>query len=150
MLAGQAYLGLSGGYRVGPSGFWREVSMSDRREGWSRREFVSALTLAGTMDLVEGVARPTDAESPPETTRVRLEWTGGTCQAPKYVAEELLRAEGFTDVQYVNREAANLSSRRLKALSSGETDFDLQFVPDLLIEVDKATPIVILAGQHVG
>jgi NitT/TauT family transport system substrate-binding protein len=61
-----------------------------------------------------------------------------------------LRAEGFTDVQYVNREAKNLTSRRLAALSAGESDFDLHFVPDLIIQVDKAGPIVILAGQHAG
>ena len=124
--------------------------MSDRREGYGRREFVCGLTLAGTAGLISGVARPTAAEPPPETTRIRLEWAGGTCNAPKYVAEELLRAEGFTDVQYVNRDAKNLTSRRLKALSSGEADFDLQFVPDLVIEIDKANPIVILAGQHLG
>ena len=124
--------------------------MSDRCEGYSRREFVSGLTLAGTGALISGVARPATAEPPPETTRIRLEWAGGTCQAPKYVADELLRGEGFTDLQYVNREAKNLTSRRLKALSSGETDFDLQFVPDLVIEIDKANPIVILAGQHLG
>jgi hypothetical protein len=53
-------------------------------------------------------------------------------------------------VQYVNKEAQNLTSRRLQALSAGEADFDLQFVPDLLIEIEKAKPIVILAGQHVG
>jgi NitT/TauT family transport system substrate-binding protein len=124
--------------------------MRGRRERWSRREVVSTLTLAGTMGLVEGVARATAAAGRLETTRIRLEWAGGTCQAPKYVAEELLRGEGFTDLQYVNREAPNLSSRRLKALSSGETDFDLQFVPDLVIALDKGTQIVILAGQHLG
>jgi len=75
---------------------------------------------------------------------------GGACQAPKYVAEELLRAEGFGDVQYVNKNAPNVSSRRLKALSSGETDFDLMFLPDVVIELEKTTPIVILAGQHLG
>jgi NitT/TauT family transport system substrate-binding protein len=116
----------------------------------TRREFASGLTLAGTAGLLGLWPETASAESPPETTRIRLEWAGGTCQAPKYVAEELLRAEGFTDVQYVNREARNLTSRRLKALSSDEADFDLMFVPDLILEIDKANPIVILAGQHLG
>jgi NitT/TauT family transport system substrate-binding protein len=66
---------------------------------------VNGLTLAGTAGLL-GV-RPTHvaAEAPPETTRLRLAWTGSACQAPQYVAEELLRAEGFTDVQYVGARA---------------------------------------------
>jgi NitT/TauT family transport system substrate-binding protein len=115
----------------------------------SRRRFLRG-TLAGTAGLLGLSPRSAAAEPPPETTRLRLEWAGGTCQAPKYVAEELLRAEGFADVQYVHREAKNLDTLRLKGLRSGETDFDLQFAPNLVIEVDKASPIVILAGQHVG
>jgi NitT/TauT family transport system substrate-binding protein len=116
----------------------------------NRREFLHGLTTAGTAALLGAHSKPVAAEPPPETTRLRLEGAGGTCQAPKYVAEELLRAEGFTDLQYVNSEAPNLSSRRIKALSSGETDFDLLFLPDLVIELEKTTPIVILAGQHIG
>jgi NitT/TauT family transport system substrate-binding protein len=121
-----------------------------RGNGWSRREFLTNLSLAGGAALLGLQSDVAAAEPPLETTRIRLEWAGGTCQAPKYVVEELLRAEGFTDVQYVNKDAKHLNSRRLKALSSGETDFDLQFVPDLVLEVEKANPIVILAGQHVG
>jgi NitT/TauT family transport system substrate-binding protein len=33
--------------------------------------------------------------------RFRLDQTGAICIAPQFVAEELLRGEGFTDVQYV-------------------------------------------------
>src|SRR5262245_52438101 len=125
--------------------------MNTRRDGhWSRREFLTNLSLAGGAALLGLQSDVAAAEPPLETTRIRLEWAGGTCQAPKYVVEELLRAEGFTDVQYVNKDAKNMVSRRLKALSSGETDFDLIFVADLVLEVEKANPIVILAGQHVG
>ena len=43
------------------------------------------------------------AEPPPETTTVRLpRWIDGAyCWAGLYVAGELLRADGFTDVRYV-------------------------------------------------
>ena len=40
------------------------------------------------------------------------------CLAPEYIAEDLLRAEGFTDIRYVHAAA----SRRVVA--SGEIDFD--------------------------
>src|SRR5262249_13092400 len=88
-------------------------------------------------------------EPPPETTRIRLEWTGGACQAPKWVAEELLRAEGFT-VQAFHKEGRPVTSLRLKALASSDTDFDLLFAPDLILGLEAGQPIVILAGQHVG
>ena len=44
-------------------------------------------------------------EAPLETTAVRLIKIPGICIAPQYVAEELLRAEGFTEVRYVVSEA---------------------------------------------
>ena len=39
-------------------------------------------------------------EPPPETTRVRLGAVPSICLSPQYVAEDLLRAEGFTDIRY--------------------------------------------------
>ena len=123
--------------------------MSDRRASWSRREFVSGLTLAGTAGLIGLRPEPAAAEPPPETTRVRLEWTGGACQAPRWVAEELLRAEGFT-VQSFHKEGRPTTSLRLKTLGSGDSDFDLLFAPDLILGVEAGHPIVILAGQHIG
>jgi NitT/TauT family transport system substrate-binding protein len=42
------------------------------------------------------------AEPQPETTRMRMSYGRvGLCVAPQYVAEELLRGEGFANVGYV-------------------------------------------------
>jgi NitT/TauT family transport system substrate-binding protein len=58
-----------------------------------RRELLTALALAAPTLLAR---RPALAsEPPPETARLRLVWTGSTCQAPQYVADELLKLEGF-------------------------------------------------------
>ena len=65
--------------------------------GWSRRQFLSGVTLAGTAGLLSLRPVPVAAEPPPETPRLRLVQTPSMCQAPQYVAEELLRGEGFTD-----------------------------------------------------
>ena len=62
----------------------------------------------------------------------------GICQAPQYVAEELLRAEGFSEVQYVPRESAAAVS---PALAAGEIDLNLHFVAPLIIQVDKGDPV---------
>ncbi len=83
------------------------------------------MTLAGTAGLLGLYRGSAAAEPPPEMTRIRLEWAGGTCQAPKYVAEELLRAERFADVQYVHREAnapAAASGREDRARGSQQHD----------------------------
>ena len=76
--------------------------MSDQREeDWSRREFVGGLVVGGAGGLLGGGVGVAAAEPPPETTRIRLSVLPSVCLAPQYVAEGLLRNEGFVDVQYV-------------------------------------------------
>ena len=48
-------------------------------------------------------------EAPPETTTIRLIRNPGICVAPQYVADELLRAEGFTDIQRSFRDSARIT-----------------------------------------
>ena len=55
----------------------------------------------GTAGLPGLHAKRVAAEPPPETTRIRLVQIPGICQAPQYVAEELLRSAGFTEVHYL-------------------------------------------------
>ena len=73
-----------------------------RSSRWSRREFVGGLTVAATAGLLGIRPHLAAAEPPPETTRIRLARLPAMCKAPQYLAEELLRAEGFSDVQYVS------------------------------------------------
>jgi NitT/TauT family transport system substrate-binding protein len=65
--------------------------------------------------------------------------------APQYVAEELLKSEGFNDVQYVKFEATPY-----KGFASGEVDLSMAFVAPFIIQVDAGVPIVLLGGVHVG
>ena len=51
-------------------------------EGWSRREFLRGVTLAGTAGVLGLHAGPEAAESPPETTKIRLIQIPGICVAP--------------------------------------------------------------------
>ena len=80
--------------------------------------------------------RPVAAEPPPETTRIRLIRITGICVAPQYVADDLLHAEGFTDVEYV---PATVGIEAAKALGSGEADITMNFVAPTLMRVDAAT-----------
>src|SRR5919108_6560536 len=122
--------------------------MSHQRiTGWSRRRFLGRLALAGTVGFLGLPPRRVAAEPPPETTRIRLIKIAGICIAPQYVAEELLRAEGFTEVQYVETVAGLAGAR---ALASGEFDITLSFAAPCIIRVDAEDPIAMLAGAHVG
>jgi NitT/TauT family transport system substrate-binding protein len=124
----------------------KEISMS-ARESLSRREFVCGLALAGTVGLQGLRPEPVAAEPPPETATLRLVKIPSVCQAPQYVAGELLKAEGFTDVQYVQKGGALGIT---EALASGEADINNHFVAPTIIRVEAGDPIVILGGLHIG
>ena len=114
---------------------------------WSRREFLGGLTLAGTAGLLGLRPRLGAAEQPPETSRLRLLQYPGICFAPQYVAEDLLRGEGFTDVQYMQAAGGAAGAQ---ALASGEVHFSAQTSVLLNTRIDAGDPIVFLTGLHVG
>ncbi len=115
--------------------------------GWTRQAFLHGSTLAGTAGLLGYWPRPAAAEPPPETTRIRLVQTPSMCSAPQYVAEELLRAEGFTEVVYLKKDGPYDIAA---ALASGEADINLHFSARLIVQLDQDGPITILAGIHPG
>jgi NitT/TauT family transport system substrate-binding protein len=116
-------------------------------EGWSRREFLSTAALAGTGALL-GLHRNLDAaEPPPETAKLKLIQAPTICQAAQFMAEELLRHEGFTNVQYIKKPGAKWIET---ALASGEADINMHFNARLIMRVEAGDPIVILAGGHLG
>lgn len=116
--------------------------------GLSRRAFLSTLTLAGTAGLLGLKAESLAAEPPPETTKLRLIRTPALCQAPQYASEQLLRSEGFTDVQEARIEGD--ITARIQALASRRGDILSTYVGPLITRIDAGDPIVILTGLHVG
>jgi len=110
----------------------------------TRRRFLSALSFAGA-GLV-GAGPLTAQQAPLETTRIRLAKSATICQAPQYVAEELLCAEGFTDIEYLVRPPAVLAP----ALSRGEVHFSLHFSAPSIAAIDAGEALTIIAGVHVG
>jgi NitT/TauT family transport system substrate-binding protein len=112
----------------------------------NRRAFLHGTTFAATAGILGLRPASIGAEPAPETTRIRLAQIPGICVAPQYVAEELLRAEGFGDVQYVKFGAGTV----YKAFADGEVDISMAFVAPFIMEVDAGAPIVLLAGIHIG
>jgi NitT/TauT family transport system substrate-binding protein len=121
--------------------------MRDRRGSWNRREFVSGLMRAATAGLFGVRPARGAAEPPPETTRIRLATTGAVCMAPHFVAEDLLRSEGFADVQYVPQPDLTASEH---ALAAGEADLNVNYALRLVVRLDAGDPVVVLAGVHTG
>ena len=113
----------------------------------SRRRFASGLALLGAGNALGLWSPPAAAEPPPEIAKIRLLRGNSVCLAPQYMAEELLRAEGFTEVQYFTTADADLIA---KALASDQADISMQFVAPNLVRFDMGDPIVFLAGGHVG
>jgi NitT/TauT family transport system substrate-binding protein len=112
----------------------------------SRRHFLKTLSLAGAAGLIH-VPHSLAAEGVLETTSVRFVKNPAICVAPQYYSQELLRAEGFTEISYVETTTAEAVP---VAIARGNADFSLAFGINHLQAIDTGAPIVILAGVHVG
>src|SRR6516165_2042021 len=113
---------------------------------YTRRRFLTTLSLTGAAGLLG--ARPGLAEKgPPETTSVRFMRIPIICHAPQFIAEDLLRAEGFTDVRFVD---AASSAEINEAVASGKVDFNMHFAPQWVSVIDGGGAVTVLTGVHVG
>jgi NitT/TauT family transport system substrate-binding protein len=114
----------------------------------NRRDLLRSVTLAGTAGLLGLQPHAVCAEPPPETTRLRIKRDAGLlCEAPAQVAEELLRVEGFSEVQYVWTFGAD---GILEKTVAGEIDLALITALPAIRWIEAGEPLVILAGIHVG
>src|SRR5262245_24687921 len=111
-----------------------------------RRRFLATLSAVCSAALIGPPGSNAQGERL-ETTIVRIARIAGICIARQYVADELLRAEGFTDIRYV---PANAGLPAARALTRGEVDFTANYSPAFILPIDAGEPITILAGEHVG
>jgi NitT/TauT family transport system substrate-binding protein len=113
----------------------------------SRRSLLGGVITLGSMGLLATRPPSAAAESPPETTRIRLARVPSICRAPQYMTEELLHGEGFTEVSYV---AAQDTSDATEAVADRDVDITMQYVGPSIMQVDAGKPIVVLAGIQPG
>jgi NitT/TauT family transport system substrate-binding protein len=112
--------------------------------GLTRRRFMSGVAAAGGAGLLRA-ERAEAADEPLETTTVRFQ-TPGLCVVPSlYIAEERLRAEGFTDIRYVEAPPA-----ATEPLARGEVDFSPAYANQAVRAIDAGEPLMLLAGVMVG
>lgn len=112
-----------------------------------RREFMTLMTAVGAAGVLTLRPDPAAAEPPPETTRIRLPKysVDVACTAPQWVAEELIRAEGFIDVQFITP-----TRNQVEVLAAGELDVILGDVTGMILGLDAGAGIVLLTGVHGG
>ena len=115
----------------------------------NRRDFLLAAAATASAGAVWSARRlgAQAQEAPPETTTVRLAKTPSLCVMPQYVVDELLAAEGITQVDYVVSDSGPLLS---EAIASGQIDFALHFSGPLVLLLDRGRKVTMLAGVHVG
>jgi NitT/TauT family transport system substrate-binding protein len=113
---------------------------------YSRRSFLNRTLLLGVASVVQPLGAA--AEPPPETTRLRFGGhVGSICAAPGFVAEKLLAAEGFTEVQYIKvRTVPEIT----QVMAAGETDLGMQTILPAILRLDAGDPLIILGGVHTG
>jgi NitT/TauT family transport system substrate-binding protein len=124
----------------------------------SRRDFLATLSAASGASVLGTGASLAD-EGPPETTTIRIRVEDGPpvvvggvaenalCIAPALITEDLLRAEGFTDIRYV---LVKSGPPYAQALERREIDFGLRFAPGAVRNLDAGVPITVVAGVHPG
>ena len=110
--------------------------------GRSRRNFLSQFVAAGVAGLggLAGarfgrLASSFAAEPPPEVTTITIEKAPTTCLSPQYVAEDLLRAEGFTEIRYRVIDTAPAT-----AVAHNLLDWDIDFAPQIISAADNGAP----------
>ena len=111
----------------------------------TRRRFLSNLSMAGAACLLRA-PRVLAAEGAPETTSVTLAKTPALCTAPQFIAEELLRAEGFTEIRYVETIAPDVPS----AVGAGKVDLSMAYASQFVAAIDAGEPVTLLGGIMVG
>ena len=113
----------------------------------NRREFIRRMALTGAAAYVGFDYETALAEPPPETTRIRFFEYKSACWVPQYIAEDLLRKEGFTDIQYIKGKNIDQSEELLEA---AELDISLGNAAWQIKEMNSGDNSVFIAGLHTG
>jgi NitT/TauT family transport system substrate-binding protein len=112
----------------------------------TRRRFLSSMAAgAGAASLIR-TRRAEAAEGPLETTSVRFQKPGSDCVSSRYIAEELLRAEGFTEIRYADPPEPGA----IGPVIHGDVDFSPVYASQCVRAIDAGEPLMLLAGLMVG
>jgi len=111
----------------------------------SRRTFLQRASALGATGLIgiPGIGR---AEPPPEVRKIRLVHFPAICVAPGYLAKDLLLAEGFEEVEYVDTQVNSIAT----TIAAGLADIWVDAAPSLVNLLATKDTVVAVAGIHAG
>jgi NitT/TauT family transport system substrate-binding protein len=116
-----------------------------------RREILHAVAAAGAFVAMPALAA---GEPPPETKRIRLPRFpfDVACLSPMWIGEELLRAEGFEQIEYVpyGRAEGSVENADVVVVGKGRYDFTITDMFSILPALDAGHQAIALAGTHGG
>jgi NitT/TauT family transport system substrate-binding protein len=110
-----------------------------------RRDFLARSAALAGVSLLPFSASAR-AEPPPEIKRIRFQHEPIICLASQYLAIELLRLDGFTELTRVDPSPALGTN----LIADGHADFGQYDVPSLIPMLDTGKRVVVLAGIHAG
>ena len=113
----------------------------------TRRNLLSTLALAGASGMIR-LPRAFGAEERLETTTIRLPIAPAICTMPQMITRQLLEAEGFTDIRFVDEPKPPVDAAY--QLAHGEVDLMVNYASNFIRALDKGAATTLLAGVHGG
>jgi len=116
----------------------------------TRRRFLCGAALAGGAGLLLPVGARA-VEPGLETTTVKLPIEPAICTMPQMITRQLLEAEGFTDIRFVDDPIVDdPPGNPNKLLAHGDVDLMVGYASNFIAGLDKGETITLLAGVHDG
>jgi len=112
----------------------------------TRRRFLGNAALVGVAGLLPPLGARA-AEPSPETTKIKLPRASAICTIPQMITEQVLQAEGFTDIRFVDE---LLPPHDTEQLARGDVDLMVNYASNFILGLDKGEASTLLAGVHVG
>ena len=110
----------------------------------TRRRFLCSAAFAGGASILPSLGARA-ADQSPETTTIRLGKASAICTMPQMIPQQLLEAEGFTDIRFVDE-----TTTATEQLARGEMDLMVNYASNFILALDKGEASTLLAGVHVG
>ena len=123
------------------------ASGKSRAARQTRRRFLRIAAFAGVAGMLPPLGARA-AEPGPETTTIRLPIAPAICTTPQMITRQLLQAEGFTDIHFVDEPEAPINGA--EQLARGEVDLMVNYASNFIVALDKGAATTLLAGVHVG
>src|SRR5215471_19081070 len=112
----------------------------------TRRRFLGSAALAGVACMLPPLGARAN-EPIPETLTIKLPRAPAICTMPQMITEQLLQAEGFTDIHFVEELPPPHDAEQL---ARGDVDLMVNYASNFIIAFEKGEVSTLLAGVHVG